>query len=75
MDRSKTDVDDKPVIRCLVAFRFFTSDYHVKRGDPVTLAEALEWSRLGWEVMPDPFDQEELTRWEQMHRSKKWNKW
>ena len=67
-------MDPRPVIRCLVAKRLPDGDYIVKRGEPSSLDEAADFAALDWEVIPDPFDQEVLARWEQLRRPR-WNRW
>jgi len=69
-------MDPRPIIHCLVAWRLPDGDYIVKRGDPFPLDEAADFAALSWEVLPDPFDQEVLARWEQLNRVKpKWHRW
>jgi hypothetical protein len=51
-----------------------TKDHLGKRtivGAVVGLEEARDYAAAGCEVMVDPFDQEELTRWEQIERSQR----
>jgi hypothetical protein len=35
-----------------------------------TLEEGAGYAEMGFQVLADPFDLEDLTRWEQLHRSK-----
>lgn len=65
-------MNPRPVITCLLAIRLPDGDYVVKRGDPVSLEDAADWASWGWEVLPDPFQQEALTRFEQIERSLRW---
>ena len=68
-------MDDRPVVHCILAIRYADGEYRVRAGEPVTLDDALDFVRLGYEVIPDPFDLELLTRWEQLRRPKRWNNW
>jgi predicted dienelactone hydrolase len=78
--------DGRPVLHCIVAWWPNKSaspvvrpkgmdlrDINGKRvvqGATVTLADAVAFSDAGFEVMTDPFDLEDLTRFEQIERSK-----
>lgn len=82
MDES---VDDpRPVLRCIVAWwpqkkatpivepRGDTRNAERKRdvsAASISLQEAADLKALGYDVIVDPFDQEDLTRWEQKQRS------
>lgn len=70
-------MDPRPVVHCLIGMRLPDGDYVVRRGDPLTLDEAVEFIRFGWECIPDPMDLEVLTRWEQLNRQPKpkWHRW
>lgn len=41
----------------------------------LTLDEAVMFAEQGFEIIPDPFDLEALTRWEQLQRSKRRVSW
>lgn len=55
--------DPRPTVHVVLAW-WPTTEAHC-----VTLDEALEYVAIGFEVVPDPFDLEVLTRWEQLQRS------
>ena len=79
--------DGRPVLRCIVAWWPVKTaspvvrpkgvdmrDIHGKRvvmGSTVHLDDAASYSDAGFEVMVDPFDQEDLIRFEQIERSKR----
>jgi hypothetical protein len=82
--------DPRPVVRCIVAWwpqksatpvlrpKAFDNWQDGKRhvvNSSMTLDEAVVFAEQGFEVIPDPFDLEELTRWEQMHRSRRRISW
>jgi hypothetical protein len=61
-------VSDKPVLRCLVGF---ISPFGIVTQPRLrSLEEAVDYARYGFYVMVDPFDMSDLTRWEQVERSK-----
>lgn len=79
-------------MRCLVAWRFgetyrIRGDYtdgddfddSIRGSEPITLEDALGFVHAGAEIILDPFDYEDLIRWEQIERSMrenaKWRKW
>ena len=78
--------DGRPVLHCIVAWWPVKTASPVVRpkgidardangrrvvvGATVTLADAVAFSDAGFEVMTDPFDLEDLTRFEQIERSK-----
>jgi hypothetical protein len=64
---------EKPVLRCIVAYRLADDSYSVRTGEPVTLEHAAHYAKYGWEVIIDPFDQEALARWEQIQRATRQN--
>ena len=68
---------DRPVVHAIVAWRLPNGQYIVRKGEPVTLAVAADFARVGWEVFPDPWELDALTRWEQLQRAvkPKWQKW
>ena len=76
-------MDDKPILRCLIGFRYgegYDAEYWVRNGDrdvTVTLEDAARWANLHFEVIVDPFDQEALARWEQLNQPRriKWSSW
>lgn len=72
-------MDERPKVRCLVAKQLPNGEYIVRPRAPmfadITLDDAVEYAKLGWEVMPDPFDQAELVRWEQLNRSTRYKRW
>lgn len=80
-------MDPRPVIRCIVCWwpekrstpvlrpkgiDVWSDDgKRVVTGASLTLEEAATFAELGFEVIADPFDLEELTRWEQIARSRR----
>lgn len=68
-------MSDRPVIRCLVGKPCF-DDAGQWTGDVVQLIrtvpldEGLELLERGYRILVDPADEEALTRWEQVERSK-----
>jgi hypothetical protein len=68
-------VSDKPPICCLVAKPIISVDGYwygdvVLVADPVTLERAVEMKDQGYAVVVDPSDEEALTRWEMIQRSR-----
>ena len=62
------DAPIRPAIRCLVTF--WSDPFGlVGRSFIVPLEEAVDYQRLGFFVLVDPQDQEDLVRWEQQQRS------
>lgn len=62
-------MSDRPVVHAVVGY---ITEYGVASQPTVkTLDEAEEFARVGFYVMVDPFDMEDLTRWEQIQRSMK----
>ena len=70
--------DERPVIWCMVAKRLPDGEYFVK-AQSVSLADAEDYASFGFEVWPDPWDLEALTRWQQwqdaLNRKPRWQKW
>lgn len=73
-------MESRPILRCVLAIRLPNGEYLVKCGKhasedvfdedaAVSLEEAADFARFGWEVIVDPFDEEMLARWEQIQRS------
>jgi hypothetical protein len=76
------DDDPKPLVHALVAWLHPDGTYRIAGSRlghedfehgaiPMTLEEAARFSAYGWEVLPDYFELEELTRWEQRQRARK----
>jgi hypothetical protein len=79
--------DGRPVIHCIIAWWPVKSATPVVRprgvdardpngkriviGASVPLSEAVGYADAGFEVMTDPFDHEDLTRWLQIDRSRR----
>lgn len=66
---SGTTVSDRPVLNCLVGFISPVFGL-VNQPRLMTLEDSLEYARLGFSVIVDPFDASDLARWEQIERSK-----
>jgi hypothetical protein len=65
-------MSERPVIRVIVAW-WPTPDSPCiirPREGMFTLEEGAGYAEMGFQVLADPFDLEDLTRWEQLHRSK-----
>lgn len=76
--------DPRPVLRCIAAWwqQKKATPIMEPRGDTrdkdgtrnvqtaaIPLADAADLWALGYDIIKDPFDHEELTRWEQRQRS------
>lgn len=60
--------EDRPGIRALVAYDALPYALIV-REEVVTLEEAAEYALVGFNVLVDPQDEEDLVRWEQIQRA------
>lgn len=63
-------MDERPVIRCLVAKPLATG-FLVIRYELAALDEAAELQGLGFQVLVDPADEAALVRWEAIQRSQR----
>ena len=68
-------MDPRPPLHALVGY--FCEPFGLLDEPRVmTLEDAADYARFGWTVFVDPQDQEDLARWEQLHRAlhpkKKW---
>lgn len=81
------DDDPRPVVHALVAWRLPNGDYIVRGerpdaenedtqpgSDPLALEDVVDFKEFGWEIFPDYFELEELTRWEQRERARHQNR-
>jgi len=59
---------DRPVIHVLVAY-FSPAFGVISAPRLMPLEDAVDYARYGFTVIPDPFDLEDLTRYEQILRS------
>jgi hypothetical protein len=67
--------DPRPTLRCLVAWPLPNGD-HIVRRSVVTLDDAAQFRAFGWHLLIDPASEQELARWEQLHRPHpKWQRW
>src|ERR1044072_2972575 len=46
-------MDPRPIVHCILAMPLADGDFIVKRGDPLTLDEAVDFIRFGWQVSVD----------------------
>jgi hypothetical protein len=66
-------MDEKPALTCLVAKPYVEDggwNGQTYRLSIVTLEDAVEYKANGYMVLVDPSDEEALTRWRQIQRSK-----